>query len=74
VTESVQRIVKWLFEEQGASRVDIECDDTNTRSAAVAKRCAFARFSHQPGTHHHADGSTTGTAVYRLTRADWERR
>lgn len=41
VTEAVERITRFAFEELGANRVEIRCDPDNVRSRAVAERLDF---------------------------------
>jgi len=41
VTEAVERISRFAFEELGANRVEIRCDPENVRSRAVAERLNF---------------------------------
>jgi RimJ/RimL family protein N-acetyltransferase len=41
-SEAVARIADFAFDELAAERVDIWCDATNERSAAVARRAGFA--------------------------------
>lgn len=41
VTEAVERIARFAFEELGANRVEIKCDPDNVRSRAVAERLDF---------------------------------
>lgn len=41
VTEAVERITRFAFEELGANRVEIRCDPDNVRSRAVAERLNF---------------------------------
>lgn len=41
VTEAVDRITRFAFEELGANRVEIKCDPDNVRSRAVAERLNF---------------------------------
>lgn len=41
MTETVHALVAFTFDTLGAHRVEIRCDENNTRSAAVARRCGF---------------------------------
>jgi RimJ/RimL family protein N-acetyltransferase len=41
MTEAVNAIAGFAFGTLGANRVEIRCDERNTRSAAVARRCGF---------------------------------
>lgn len=42
MTEAVNAIAAFAFDTLEARRVEIRCDERNTRSAAVARRCGFA--------------------------------
>jgi RimJ/RimL family protein N-acetyltransferase len=41
MTEAVNAIAAFAFDTLHARRVEIRCDERNTRSAAVARRCSF---------------------------------
>ncbi|WP_432353224.1 GNAT family N-acetyltransferase [Sporosarcina sp. A2] len=41
MTEAVKRIAEFAFEELGAQRVDIRCDEHNKKSRTVAERAGF---------------------------------
>ncbi len=41
ITEAVHAITAFAFDTLGAHRVEIHCDERNTRSAAVARRCGY---------------------------------
>ena len=70
VTEAVRRVTHWLFEDLGARRIHIECDDANTRSAAVAVRCGFRQEAHLRESKRNPDGTIAGTLVFCLLRDD----
>jgi RimJ/RimL family protein N-acetyltransferase len=70
VTEAVKRVTHWLFQSLGAHRIHIECDDTNTRSAAVAGRCGFRQEAHLRENKRNPAGTITGTWVFGLLRED----
>lgn len=42
ITEAVNAITAFAFDTLGVHRVEIHCDERNTRSAAVARRAGFA--------------------------------
>jgi len=64
ITESVTKIVEILFNQIGAHRLSIECDDTNRRSIRVAERCGFKQEGHLRENKKHPDGRRTGTLLF----------
>ncbi len=72
VTEAAQRALRLCFEDLGAHRVRLECDDTNTRSYRVAERCGMLQEGHLRENHHHTDGTITGTLLYALLRHEFD--
>ncbi|MGR6899053.1 GNAT family N-acetyltransferase [Rummeliibacillus sp. BSL5] len=65
MTEAVQRIVQFAFEELGANRLEIRCDSDNTRSRAVASRAGFELEGIMKQDSFSADGkSLRDTCVY----------
>jgi RimJ/RimL family protein N-acetyltransferase len=70
MTETVNALAAFAFDTLGANRVEIRCDENNTRSAAVAHRCAFTLegiLRHE--RRHHQTGELTSTMVFARTRA-----
>jgi RimJ/RimL family protein N-acetyltransferase len=72
VTEAVRAALGFVFEHLGAHRVRLECDDTNERSARVARCCGFVQEGHRREDRRHADGSRTGTLYFGLLRREFE--
>jgi ribosomal-protein-alanine N-acetyltransferase len=72
VTEAVKAALAFAFEQLGAHRVSLECDDTNVRSWRVAERCGFVREGHRRENRKHADGSFTGTLYYAMLKKEFE--
>jgi len=66
VTEAVRAVLDVLFDQVGARRVQLHCDDTNVRSRRVAERCGFVLEEHLLENKHHADGTTSGTMCFAL--------
>jgi len=54
ITEAVHAITAFAFDTLGAHRVEIHCDERNTRSAAVARRAGFdlEAILHNHRRHH----------------------
>lgn len=69
MTEAVERITKFAFEELYANRVEIRCDSENVRSRSVAERLEYIL----EGTLHHDSLSADGkklrdTCIYAKTK------
>jgi len=64
ITEAVHGITHFAFEHLHAQRLEIHCDENNTRSAAVARRAGYAlealRHSYMRGT----DGTLRNVLVF----------
>jgi RimJ/RimL family protein N-acetyltransferase len=71
VTEAVTAALHLIFEDLGAQRVRLECDDTNLRSSRVAERCGFVKEGHMRENRKNADGSISGTLHYGLLRREF---
>ena len=65
VTEAVRALAAMAFEELGANRVDIRCDDRNLASAAVAERCGFELEAILRNWTVAGDGTLAHERVYR---------
>lgn len=70
VTEAVERITRFAFEELQANRVEIRCDPDNVRSRAVAERLGFELegILRKDSLSRH-DGKIRDTCVYAKVRA-----
>jgi RimJ/RimL family protein N-acetyltransferase len=66
LTEAARAVLRLCFEQLGARRVRLECDDTNGPSARLAERLGFALKEHLHETHRWPDGSLSGTLRYTL--------
>jgi RimJ/RimL family protein N-acetyltransferase len=71
VTEAVSALVKVLFMEVGVHRIQIETDDTNTRSISVAERCGFTKEGNLRKNKLAPDGSYTGTLFFGLLKEEY---
>ncbi len=69
ITEAVQMVTDFLFEQLGAQRVEIRCDPRNTRSAAVAQRLGFLQEAHLRNTRQVA-GVLVDTFVFSMIPTD----
>lgn len=66
-TEATRALAKVAFEEFGARRLDIRCDDSNVASAAVAERCGFHLEGVLENYSVGTDGTLRNERVYALT-------
>lgn len=67
-TEAARAVSEAAFEQLGARRVEIRCDDRNRRSAQVAERAGFALEGILRQDTRHFDGSLRDTRVYARVR------
>jgi ribosomal-protein-alanine N-acetyltransferase len=72
VGEAVQASLRFLFEQLGAYRVRLHCDDTNLRSRRVAERCGFVLEGHIREDKKNPDGTFSGTLCYGLLKSEFE--
>ena len=68
VTEAVQGITKFGFEQFGAKRIAIRMDDRNSASWRVAERSGYKLEGILHNDSRATDGSLRSTRVYALTR------
>lgn len=71
VSEAVTAVVRDLFAKAGAHRVQIETDDTNTRSIRVAQRCGFVKEGHLRENKMNPDGTISGTLYFGLLKSEF---
>jgi aminoglycoside 6'-N-acetyltransferase len=71
VTEAVRAAMRFVFEHLRASRVRLECDDTNLRSMRVAERCGMVREGHLRQNKKNRDGTFSGTMIYGLLKSEF---
>lgn len=67
VSETVRALASMAFASLGAARVEIRCDERNTRSYRVAERCGFRLEGVLAHDSRGTDGSLRNTRVYALT-------
>lgn len=68
-TESTRALTAYAFEDLGAARVELRCDDRNLASAAVAERSGFELEGVMRNAVVDVDGAPAHTRVYALTSA-----
>jgi [ribosomal protein S5]-alanine N-acetyltransferase len=71
VTEAARGALHFVFEQLGAHRVCLECDDQNLRSLRVAERCGFVKEGHIRENRRNSDGSISGTVHYSILRKEF---
>ena len=74
VSEGVKASLHFAFNDLGAQRVRLECNETNQRSIRVAERCGFVREGHLRQTHKHIvceDGTPSGDYLYGMLREEF---
>jgi RimJ/RimL family protein N-acetyltransferase len=74
VTEAAEVVLGFIFNQLGATRVRLECDDTNSRSVRVAERCGMIKEGHIRENKRSADGSFHGTLLYGLLISEFMQR
>jgi ribosomal-protein-serine acetyltransferase len=67
VTEAARGLSKLCFEQLGAARVEICCDDLNLKSAAVAQRCGYTLEGIMKNDERNTKGELRSTRIYALT-------
>ena len=71
ITEAVNGISAFAFDELGARRVEIRCDSRNVRSAAVPRRCCFKlEATLHCDDRHPVDGTLRDTLLFAEWRDD----
>lgn len=71
VSEAAKAAVAALFDDCGALRVGLWCDDTNTGSQRVAEKLGMKLEGHIRADKRNADGSVTGSFAYGLLREEY---
>jgi RimJ/RimL family protein N-acetyltransferase len=64
MAEAVQLLVDFAFGSLGANRLEIQCDERNERSAAVARRLEFVQEALLRNDAKGTDGSLRNTLVF----------
>jgi aminoglycoside 6'-N-acetyltransferase len=71
LTEATRRALTFAFDDLGAHRVGLWCDDTNVPSRRIAERCGFRLEGHVREDKRHPDDSITGSLCFGLLRDDY---
>lgn len=71
VTEAAQAAIRFIFEQLGAHRIRLGCNDTNVRSYRVAERCGMVREGHFREDERNVDGSLSGSYHYGLLQSEY---
>ena len=72
IVEAAIAALQLIFDDLQASRVRLECDDTNLRSRRVAERCGFVQEGQIRQNKKNADGTFTGTLFFGMLRNEYE--
>lgn len=71
VTEAVKRMIRFLFAELGANRLEIHTKATNSKSIGVATRCGFTKEAHLRERGRTNAGEVVDMAFYGLLRSEF---
>lgn len=69
-SEAVHAIEKYAFESLNAHRVEIRCDDSNTKSKSVAQRCGYQFEGKMKNTNRLPSGELSSILVFAKISAD----
>lgn len=72
ITEAARRALTFAFDDLGAHRVGLWCDDTNNPSRRVAERCGFRLEGHMREDKRHPDDVITGSLCFGLLRGEYQ--
>lgn len=70
MTEAVQLLTDYAFDQLGARRVMLRIDERNQRSIAVAERLPFQREGTLRNQERAADGTLRNMVIFALTPSD----
>lgn len=71
LTEAARRTLGFAFEDLGAHRVGLWCDETNTPSRRIAERCGFRLEGHVREDKRLDDDTITGSLCFGLLRHEY---
>lgn len=69
-TEATRALARVAFQQLGAKRVELRCDDLNSASIAVIERCGFQLDGILANFTRGTDGSLRAERIYSLTNLD----
>ena len=69
VTEGVRALSEMAFEDLGTVRLELQCDERNLKSIAVAERCGYGLEGIRKFDSRTTDGTLTSTRIYARTQA-----
>lgn len=71
ISEAVRRMVAFLFDELGATRLEIHTKANNTRSIRVAERCGFTKEAHLRQRTRTNEGFVVDVVIFGLLRSEY---
>ncbi len=71
VTEAVRATLAILFNQMGAHRVSLKCDQANLRSIRVAEHCHMTREGLLRENRRNPDGTYASSLIYGLLRSEF---
>ncbi|MEZ4670798.1 MAG: GNAT family protein [Anaerolineae bacterium] len=74
VTEAVNGLSDFAFDQLHAERIQIRCDPRNVRSAAVARRAGYTEEGIIRNDMRERDDTLSSSQVFSMLRAEWEAR
>ena len=72
VTRAVEAVTRHSIERMGMRRVEIVCDEQNTRSQAIPQRLGFTREGVIRAAYTMPDGRAVNAVIYGMLDTDWK--
>jgi len=72
ITESVNKIIEFLFKELGANKLEIHTKSTNSKSIGVAERCGFTKEAQLRERSRTNEGVLVDLLVFGLLRSEYQ--
>ncbi len=73
ITEAIRAVLRMLFIDMRAHRIQSDCHENNIRSWRLLERCGFKREGHLRENKRNPDGSFHGDYLYGLLQREFER-